>query len=88
MRLITVRLGQFLSSDSTHESHRFVRAVVSSATAIPQDTVEKGIEQVFHILNNFDISVGAVREEAGGAVHSDYKMHMQYVIGSFMGKNA
>lgn len=53
---------------------RFVRAAVFSATAIPSKTVEKGIEQVFHILNNFDIPVGVAREESGGVVHTDYTM--------------
>lgn len=40
---------------------RFVRATVFSQTAIPSTTIEEGIEQVFHILNNFDIPVGVAR---------------------------
>jgi choloylglycine hydrolase len=53
---------------------RFVRAAVFSATAIPEKTAQRGIFQVFHILNNFDIPVGAAREVSGGVVHSDYTM--------------
>ena len=53
---------------------RFVRAAVFSAAAIPAETVEKGVQQVFHILNNFDIPVGIVQEQAGGLVHTDYTM--------------
>ena len=50
---------------------RFVRAAVFSATAIPPATAEAGVEQAFHILNNFDIPVGSVRDESDGQVHTD-----------------
>lgn len=50
-----------LPGDLTPPS-RFVRAAVFTATAIPEETAEKSILQVFHILNNFDIPAGAVRE--------------------------
>ena len=53
---------------------RLVRAAVFSATAIPSDTAEKGIEQVFHILNNFGIPVGVAREESDDVIHTDYTM--------------
>lgn len=53
---------------------RFVRASVFSATAIPETNAERGVFQVFHILNNFDIPVGVAREEEDGVVHSDYTM--------------
>ena len=53
---------------------RFVRAAVFSAAAIPAETVDKGVQQIFHILNNFDIPVGIVQEQAGGLVHTDYTM--------------
>lgn len=62
-----------LPGDFTPPS-RFVRAVAFSATAIPSETADKGIEQVFYILNNFDIPVGNARAEAGGIVHTDYTM--------------
>ena len=53
---------------------RFVRAAVFSATAIPEENSERGIFQVFHILNNFDIPVGIAREEEEGVLHTDYTM--------------
>ena len=62
-----------LPGDFTPPS-RFVRATVFSATAIPEDNAEKGILQVFHILNNFDIPVGVAREVHNGVIHSDYTM--------------
>ncbi|MEO1010979.1 MAG: choloylglycine hydrolase family protein [Bacteroidota bacterium] len=66
--------GMFgLPGDFTPPS-RFVRAAVFSSTAIPSENAEKGVEQVFHILNNFDIPVGVAREEAHGQVHTDYTM--------------
>lgn len=62
-----------LPGDFTPPS-RFVRAAVFSATAIPEKNAEKGIQQVFHILNNFDIPVGVAREVHDGVIHSDYTM--------------
>jgi choloylglycine hydrolase len=53
---------------------RFVRAAVFSATAIPETNAERGIFQVFHILNNFDIPVGVAREEHDGVLYTDYTM--------------
>lgn len=51
---------------------RFVRAAVFSANATPSKNAAEGIEQVFHILNNFDIPVGVARSKEGGIFHSDY----------------
>jgi len=62
-----------LPGDFTPPS-RFVKAAVFSTTAIPSDNAEKGIEQVFHILNNFDIPIGVAREESDGVMHTDYTM--------------
>ena len=62
-----------LPGDFTPPS-RFVRAAVFSATAIPEKNAGKGIQQVFHILNNFDIPVGVARETHDGVIHSDYTM--------------
>ena len=62
-----------LPGDFTPPS-RFVRAAVFSATAIPEKNAEKGIKQVFHILNNFDIPVGVAREVHDGVICSDYTM--------------
>jgi len=60
-----------LPGDFTPPS-RFVRAAVFSAAAFPAPSVDQGILQVFHILNNFDIPIGVAREEHQGVVHSDY----------------
>jgi choloylglycine hydrolase len=53
---------------------RFIRATVFSATAIPADNADRGIDQVFHILNNFDIPVGVARDVSDGVIHSDYTL--------------
>jgi choloylglycine hydrolase len=60
-----------LPGDFTPAS-RFIRAAVFSATAIPADNAGKGIDQVFHILNNFDIPVGVSRDVVKGVTYSDY----------------
>ena len=62
-----------LPGDFTPPS-RFVRAAVFAATAIPEKNTGRGIQQVFHILNNFDIPVGVAREVEEGVIHSDYTM--------------
>ena len=62
-----------LPGDFTPPS-RFVRAVAFTASAIPETTPERGINQVFHILNNFDIPVGSARTTENGVIHSDYSM--------------
>jgi choloylglycine hydrolase len=45
---------------------RFVRAVAFEAAAVQPASGSDGIQQAFHILNNFDIPVGAVRDEVNG----------------------
>ena len=51
---------------------RFVRAAVFSAVAISSPDSEQGILQLFHILNNFDIPVGVVREkDKAGTMYTD-----------------
>lgn len=62
-----------LPGDFTPPS-RFVRAAVFSATAIPEANAVRDIFQTFHILNNFDISVGVARDEHDGVLHTDYTM--------------
>lgn len=62
-----------LPGDFTPPS-RFVRAVAFTASAIPETNAERGINQVFHILNNFDIPVGSARTTHDGVIHSDYTM--------------
>lgn len=50
---------------------RFVRAAIYSVTAIPAPTSAESVLQAFHILNQFDIPVGVIREKANGVVHTD-----------------
>jgi choloylglycine hydrolase len=45
---------------------RFVRAVAFSQAAVASDTADDTVFQAFHILNQFDIPVGSVRERSGG----------------------
>jgi len=62
-----------LPGDFTPPS-RFVRATVFSATAVPAATAAEGILKGFHILNNFDIPLGAARENADGKTYYDMTM--------------
>ena len=62
-----------LPGDFTPPS-RFVRAAAFSGSTIPAKTAEKGVMQVFHILNSFDIPVGAARTIEEGKIFSDYTM--------------
>jgi choloylglycine hydrolase len=48
-----------------------VRAVAFSQSALPSDTAAQAILQAFHILNNFDIPYGAVRDVEGGQMHAE-----------------
>ncbi len=62
-----------LPGDFTPPS-RFVRAAAFAASTIPDKTADEGVMQVFHILNSFDIPVGAARTIEDGKVFSDYTM--------------
>ncbi len=62
-----------LPGDFTPPS-RFVRAAAFAASSIPAKTADKGVLQVFHILNSFDIPVGAARTIEEGKIFSDYTM--------------
>lgn len=53
---------------------RFVRAAIYSITAIPSANAAEGVFQVFHILNQFDIPVGAARAKENGVIYSDYTL--------------
>src|SRR3990167_7253924 len=53
---------------------RFVRAAIFSSTAIPSDNAQQAVLQAFHILNQFDIPVGAVRQKESESVNSEYTM--------------
>lgn len=62
-----------LPGDFTSPS-RFVRAAVFTGTAIPSKTPEEGVAQAFHILNQFDIPLGAVRSMDGGNVEAEWTL--------------
>jgi len=62
-----------LPGDFTPPS-RFVRAAIFSTTAFPTLTGEEAVSQAFHILNQFDIPLGSVKEEQNGQVGADYTM--------------
>lgn len=54
-----------LPGDFTPPS-RFVRAAIFSLNAVPSETSNEAVFQVFHILNQFDIPVGSVAQKEGG----------------------
>ncbi len=62
-----------LPGDFTPPS-RFVRAAAFAGSTIPAKTAEEGVMQMFHILNSFDIPVGAARTVEKGKIFSDYTM--------------
>ena len=53
---------------------RFVRAAIFSSTAEPAKNSEKLVGQAFHILNQFDIPLGAARGKENGQVETDYTL--------------
>jgi choloylglycine hydrolase len=79
LNLDGVTLAQFsqgsglrgLPGDMTSPS-RFVRAVAFSQSALPSDTAAQAVLQAFHILNNFDIPYGAVRDVQDGQMNAEY----------------
>ena len=74
-----IKLAQFgegsgmhgLPGDFTPPS-RFVRAVAFSQAAIASDTAQQSVLQAFHILNNFDIPLGSVRQMMGGTSIAEF----------------
>jgi choloylglycine hydrolase len=53
---------------------RFVRVVAFSQAAVPSATAQESVLQAFHLLNNFDLPVGAVREKEGGRTIDEYTL--------------
>lgn len=63
-----------LPGDFTPPS-RFVRAAVFSTAAVPSDNADQAVLRAFHILNQFDIPVGAVRNAGkNGQVENEYTL--------------
>ena len=74
-----IKLGQFGEGSGMHRiagdftpPSRFVRAVAFSQAAIASDTAQQSVLQAFHILNNFDIPLGAVRQITGGTTIAEF----------------
>jgi choloylglycine hydrolase len=53
---------------------RFVRAVAFETAAVKPATASAAVQQAFHILNNFDIPVGAVRDEVNGKTIDEWTL--------------
>jgi choloylglycine hydrolase len=51
---------------------RFIRAVAFSQSARQLPTASETVAQVFHLMNPFDIPVGAVRDVHGEEEHTDF----------------
>lgn len=62
-----------LPGDFTPPS-RFVRAAVYVSTAIPADNTAQAVLQAFHILNQFDIPVGAVRDVQNNKIIPEFTL--------------
>ena len=63
--------GMFgLPGDSAPTS-RFVRAAAFCQAALPVKTAQDAVHQVFHLMNNFDIPPGSVRDDSDGAMRPD-----------------
>lgn len=60
-----------LPGDFTAPS-RFVRAFVLTQSAVHDQTTTQTVAQAFHILNQFDIPVGVIRDRSNGEVAYDY----------------
>ncbi|MCH9754048.1 MAG: linear amide C-N hydrolase, partial [Alphaproteobacteria bacterium] len=62
-----------LPGDFTPPS-RFVRAAFFSSAATPCENSEEALEQTFHILNQFDIPKGIVRQRERGEISYDHTL--------------
>ena len=60
-----------LPGDYTPPS-RFVRAVAFSQSAPQLPTAKETVNQMFHIMNAFDIPYGSIQDKTEGGVHYDY----------------
>lgn len=60
-----------LPGDFTPPS-RFIRAVVFAHAEFPSETAEETVLSGFHIMNQFDIPFGSVRDTSGGKTQAEY----------------
>lgn len=62
-----------LPGDFTPPS-RFVRAAIFSVAAVPSKNADAAVDQAFHILNQFDIPRGVIRQKEQGKISYDYTL--------------
>ena len=62
LRALSAGNGMWGISDDLNPTSRFVRAALFSAKTVPSANAEEGINQIFQLLNNFDISKGITWE--------------------------
>ena len=62
-----------LPGDFTPPS-RFVRSAAFTASSIPLENAQRAIDQAFHLLNNFDLPKGAIRENQKGKELIEYTL--------------
>lgn len=62
-----------LPGDFTPPS-RFVRAAFFSTYGLPPKNSDQAVDEVFHILNQFDIPFGVIREKEQGKTSYDYTL--------------
>jgi len=82
-----------LPGDFTPPS-RFVRAVAFTQNALPTDTAEECMWQAFHLLNQFDLPLGAIRGNDNGKTINDYTnwttaadmKHLRYYFHTFQNR--
>jgi choloylglycine hydrolase len=82
-----------LPGDFTPPS-RFIRAVVFTQVALPTDTAGQCLQQAFHLLDQFDIPLGAARENRNGKLYSDFTnwttaadmKHLSYYFHTFQNR--
>jgi choloylglycine hydrolase len=53
---------------------RFIRAAVFITTALPADHSTQAVLDAFHVLNQFDIPLGAVRAVQNNKMYPEYTM--------------
>jgi choloylglycine hydrolase len=53
---------------------RFVRAAFFSAAALRSKNADEAVDQAFHILNQFDIPLGSIRQKERGQTSYDYTL--------------
>jgi choloylglycine hydrolase len=82
-----------LPGDFTPPS-RFVRAVAFTQAAPPTDTADQSVWQAFHLLNQFDLPLGAIRGTDNGKSISDFTnwttaadiKHLRYYFNTYQNR--